>query len=431
MKKNPVAIIDYTTVRGKRLFERILSNRQKRDAAVAHAVGKIIRAVQRQGDTALFAYTRRFDKMRLSARTVRITQSEIERQARKTPRALQKTMREAAKRIRAFHMRQRPAGFSMKTGEGTLAQLVRPLERVAVYVPGGHTVYPSSVLMNVIPAQVAGVHEIVAVTPPRGALDPGIAFALSLCAVREVYRIGGSHAIAALAFGTQSIRRVDKIVGPGNAYVAAAKRQVYGAVDIDAIAGPSEVVIIADDSVSPRWVALDLLAQAEHGSGDEFALCVTEDAAFAREIALQTATEMKQSPVGKTLERLPDDAIAVVRTESRNDSIAIVNAVAPEHLQIMTGTARQDLKKVRNAAAVFIGPHTPVALGDYFIGTNHVLPTGGAARFASPLGVESFMKRISVAEVQKGGLRKAAPYVSIFARAEHFIHHAMSVEQRV
>ncbi|MBN1128341.1 MAG: histidinol dehydrogenase, partial [Chitinispirillaceae bacterium] len=309
-------------------------------------------------------------------------------------------------------------------------QLVRPLERVAVYVPGGHTVYPSSVLMNVIPAQVAGVPEIVVATPPRDGLDPGIAYAMKRCGITEAYRIGGSQAIAALAHGTASVRRVDKIVGPGNAWVAAAKRQVYGSVDIDSVAGPSEVVIVADRSVPAGWVALDLLAQAEHGSGDELALCVVESEPFAREIAATTEKAIASSPVRETILRLPQSAITVFVARTRTESISIVNEIAPEHLQIMTRTAAQDVKKIRNAAAVFLGSYTPVALGDYFIGTNHVLPTGGAARFSSPLGVESFMKRMSVAEVDVAGLRKAAPFVSIFARAESFVHHAMSVEER-
>ena len=261
-------------------------------------------------------------------------------------------------------------------------------------------------------------------------IDYGLAFALKLCGVSEVYRIGGAQAVAALAYGTRSIRVVDKIVGPGNAYVQAAKRLVFGAVDIDSVAGPSEVAIVADSSTPPRWAALDLLAQAEHGSGDEIAVCVTENAALAKKIAESTATEIERSPVREKLLRLPKHAITVFVTASRAESIAIVNTVAPEHLQIMTRTAERDLRLVKNAAAVFLGPHTPVALGDYFVGTNHVLPTGGAARFASPLGVESFVKRMSVAMIPEGGLKKAAPYVSTFARAEGFVHHAMSVEER-
>jgi histidinol dehydrogenase len=429
-KRIDIPVIDYASRAGRKYLQTLLSLRQARDASIAARVAAVIGDIRSRGDAALFTFTKKFDGVTLTAGTVRITQAEIASRARAISPSLAKTMREAAKRIRAFHLKQKPRGFSLRTAEGTLSQIYRPLQRVAVYVPGGHTVYPSSVLMNVIPARIAGVEEVVVVTPPRGKLDPGIAYALKLCAVTEAYRIGGSQAIAALALGTKTIKRVDKIVGPGNAWVAEAKRQVYGTVDIDSVAGPSEVAIIADASVEPEWVALDLLAQAEHGSGDEMAVCVTESVEFARKIADATAFAVASSPVLETLQRLPESAITVFVTRSRTDSIAIINEIAPEHLQIMTKTAAQDLKKIRNAAAVFLGPYTPVAVGDYYIGTNHVLPTGGAARFASPLGVESFMKRMSVAEVGAAGLKKAAPYVSTFARAENFVHHAMSVELR-
>jgi histidinol dehydrogenase len=426
-----IPVIDYSTPAGKNYLRKIAALRRQHDESIGPRVSAIIGEIRAHGDRALFALTKKYDDVTLSAKNVRVTQREIAAQASKVPPKLATAMREAAKRIRAYHEKQKPAGFSMNTREGTLRQIVRPIERVALYVPGGHTVYPSTVLMNAIPATVAGVREIVAVTPPRSGLDPAIAYALDLCGITEVYRIGGAQAIAALAYGTKTIRGVDKIVGPGNAYVAAAKRQVYGTVDIDSIAGPSEVVIVADRSVKPEWIALDLLAQAEHGFGDEFAVCVTEERAFAHEIAQATAAAIERSPVQKTLLKLPKHAITVFCAGSRADSISIVNTIAPEHLQMMTETASQDLKQVKNAAAVFLGPYTPVALGDYFIGTNHVLPTGGAARFASPLGVESFMKRMSVAEVSASGLKKAAPYVSVFARAEKFVHHAMSVEERV
>jgi histidinol dehydrogenase len=430
-RKIKIPVIDYTKPSGKLYLQKILSIRQKRDAAAGLRVAAIIEDVRKNGDRALFAYTKKFDTFVLTPENIRVSQEEMVAQARKTPLPLQKAICLAAKRIRAYHCRQRSAAFSMTTAEGILRQLVRPIQRVAVYVPGGHAVYPSSVLMNVIPAQIAGVPEIVAVTPPHTILDPSIAFALRLCKVKEVYRIGGAQAIGALAFGTKTVRPVDTIVGPGNAYVQAAKRLVYGTVDIDSVAGPSEVVILADSSANPTWVALDLCAQAEHGSGDEVAVCITESRTTALKIAAATAAAIGQSPVRDMLCRLPRHAVTVFYTAKRSDSIALVNIIAPEHLQIMTRTARKDLDGITNAAAIFLGAYTPVSMGDYFVGTNHVLPTGGAARFSSPLGVESFLKRISVAEVSKKGLRKAAPHVSVFARAEKFIHHAMSVEIRV
>ena len=432
MNRSPaIPVLDFTTPEGKKYLRKILSLRQKRDETVSVRAAELLDAVRKDGDKALFAFTKKFDGVTLTAKTVRIGQAEIDALAKRAPRELQTAIREAAKRIRAYHHLQKAAAFSLTTGEGVLRQIVRPLGRVGVYVPGGHAIYPSTVLMNAIPALEAGVPEIVAVTPPRSGLDPALAFALKLCGVKEVYRIGGAQAVAALAYGTASVRPVDKIVGPGNAFVQAAKRLVYGTVDIDSIAGPSEVVILADASVKPSWVALDLLAQAEHGSGDETAVCVVESRALALKIAAATNAEIEASPVRETLRNLPAHAITIFVTASRAESISIVNAIAPEHLQIMTRSAAKDLARVKNAAAVFLGAHTPVALGDYFIGTNHVLPTGGASRFASPLGVESFLKRMSVAEVSAEGLAEAAPYVSTFARAEKFVHHAMSVERRV
>ena len=429
--KSMIPIIDYASPSGKKYLEKLLFLRRQSDETIAAKVSKVIADVRNTGDEALFAFTKKFDGVSLTARTLRIAPAEIARQAAKAPAALQRAIREAAKRIRDYHKQQHGCEFTMRSPEGSLRQIVRPLNRIAVYVPGGHAVYPSSVLMNVIPAKVAGVAEIVAVTPPRSVLDPGIAYALRLCNIDEVYRIGGAQAIAALAWGTKSIRPVDKIVGPGNAWVQAAKRLAYGTVDIDSIAGPSEVAIVADGSVDPSWVALDLLAQAEHGSGDELAVCITDSEEAARNIAAATVAVIDGSSAAETFRKLPPRAITIFLTADRRSSFDIVNILAPEHLEIMTASARQDLKLVTNAAAVFVGPFTPVALGDYFIGTNHVLPTGGAARFSSPLGVESFLKRMSVASVSSKGLQKAAPYVSTLARAEGFVHHALCVEKRI
>jgi histidinol dehydrogenase len=242
--------------------------------------------------------------------------------------------------------------------------------------------------------------------------------------------MGGAQAIAAFAYGTESVKKVDKIVGPGNLYVALAKKAVFGAVDIDSIAGPSEVIILADASARPEWVALDLLAQAEHGSGDETAICVTEDGQFAKRLQKAVDMEVWQSPVKDVFKKLRLDALCICVTKSRNQSIDFINECAPEHLEIMTKSSKKDLALVTNAGAVFLGPYSPVAMGDYFVGTNHVLPTGGTARFASPLGVESFVKRMSVAEISKQGLQRSAAHVAVLARMEKFVHHALSVERR-
>ena len=242
--------------------------------------------------------------------------------------------------------------------------------------------------------------------------------------------MGGVQAIAAFAYGTESVRSVDKIVGPGNVYVSLAKKMVYGAVDIDTIAGPSEVVVLADDTANPEWVALDLLAQAEHGSGNESALCVTESYDLAEKIRTYCMTEILRSPVRGVFDKLSAHSICICVAKTRDESIRFINECAPEHLQIITKTMRKDVRKITNASAIFCGPYSPVALGDYYIGTNHVLPTGGAARYASPLGVESFLKRMSVAEISAEGLKRCAGKVSTLARSENFIHHALSVERR-
>jgi histidinol dehydrogenase len=395
-------------------------------------VAAVLQDIKETGDKALFKYTKKFDRKTVTAKNIRISREHITSQVKKTSPALRKTIREAARRIKEYHKQQKiKSDFTIKTAEGRLGQITRPLNRVGVYIPGGYTSYPSTVLMNVIPAQIAGVNEIVAVTPPHDRIDPSIAFVLNLLNVREVYQVGGAQAIGALAYGTKSIPAVDKIVGPGNSYVAMAKKLVYGTVDIDCVAGPSEVAVLADISVDPSWVALDLLSQAEHGSGDEIAVCVTENKSYAKKLQHCLSKEISASPVKDTFTKLPSHAISIFITKSRKESIEFINTLAPEHLQIMTRTCRQDVKKIKNASAVFIGPYAPVALGDYFIGTNHVLPTGSAARYASPLGVNSFFKQMSIAEVSLRGLKNCAPHVSRFARAEQFVHHALSVERRL
>lgn len=430
-KSREIAVVTPSSAAGKRFMKRMLQARQTRDSDVVKRVTTIVDAVRAEGDKALLRFTTDFDRVTLTPAKLLVSPETVAVAAAKASRELKFTIREAAKRITAYHKKQLQQGFSLKTNEGLLQQLIRPLARVGLYVPGGHTIYPSSVLMCAIPARVAGVKQIVAITPPRAELDPGVAYALKLLKITEIYRVGGAQGIAALAYGTKTIPAVDKIVGPGNAYVAAAKRAVYGTVDIDSVAGPSEVVILADRTARPDWIALDLLAQAEHGSGDELAVCVTAEKAVAEAVAAAVAAAIELSPVKTVIDRLPAYAISVILADSHEACIAIVNALGPEHLQIMTKNYRRDLAKIQNAAAIFLGNQTPVALGDYFVGTNHVLPTGSAARFASPLGVDSFVKRMSVVEVTSAGLKKAQPHVSTFARSEGFIHHALSVERRV
>jgi histidinol dehydrogenase len=425
-----IPIISLSSVSGRRVLSRIRSAGTARNAEALATVEKILSDIRARGDAALFDYTQQFDMVRISRHTLRLDPDYIRVKAGQAPPAFRKSCAEAARRIRAFHEKQKGTSFTITTEEGKLSQLVKPLGRVGLYVPGGRTMYPSTVLMNAIPAQIAGVKQIAVATPPRGELHPALAFALHLLGLTEVYRMGGAQAVAAFAYGTQSVKKVDKIVGPGNLYVALAKKAVYGTVDIDSIAGPSEVIVLADGSANPEWVALDLFAQAEHGSGDETALCVTEDTRFAKKVQHSAAALFELSPVKDVFKKLRLDALCICVAKNRSQSIDFVNECAPEHLEIMTKTYTKDLSRVTNAGAVFLGPYSPVALGDYFVGTNHVLPTGGTARFASPLGVESFVKRMSVAEISRRGLNRSAAHVAVLARMEKFIHHALSVERR-
>jgi histidinol dehydrogenase len=300
-----VPIIRNRSAAGRKFMRNLNDARQQRDAEVTAKVGAVIDAVRTEGDKALLRYTEMFDKVRLTSANIKVTTAQIDAASARISRELKEAIKVSAKRIEAYHRKQARDGFSMTTAEGKLSQLIVPLRRVGLYIPGGFTVYPSSVLMNAIPVRVAGVPEIVAITPPRSELDPGIAFALKLLKVTEVYRIGGAQSVAALACGTKTIAAVDKIVGPGNAYVQTAKRLLYGTIDIDSIAGLSEVVILADSTARPDWVALDMLAQAEHGTGDEFAVCVTDNAAYAETVAEAVQHEISQSPVKQVIDRLP------------------------------------------------------------------------------------------------------------------------------
>lgn len=418
---------------GEKILKEIEDSRINRNDEVEIAVREVLDNVARNGDKALFEYCKKFDKRDLTAKNVRLQKKYISSQAQIIDNELAKTIKEAAKRIYAYHEMQKfDNSFKMETEEGILEQRILPLKRVAIYIPGGHTIYPSSVLMAAIPAKIAGVKEIVAITPCRdGELHPSLAFVFDLLEIDEVYQIGGSQAVAAVAYGTKSIPAVDKIVGPGNSFVATAKKMVFGAVDIDSVAGPSEVAIWADETANPVWVALDLLSQAEHGSGDESAVLITESEEFAEKVKIALLDEIEKSPVKEIFEKLSKNAITIFVSDDYEKSVELLNRIGPEHLEISTKNPRADLERIENAAGVFLGNYSPVPVGDYFVGTNHVLPTAAASRYASPLGVDDFRKRMSVAEISKDGLQKSAHHISRFARAEKFIHHAMTVERRV
>jgi histidinol dehydrogenase len=363
---------------------------------------------------------------------LRVTPSELAKAADKTPKIVRTAIRKAIANVRKFHLRQREASWSLKGVHGEmLGQIIRPLERVGIYVPGGAGVYPSTLVMNAVPAQVAGVREIAMVSPCARGLDPAVAFAARELGVTEIYKTGGAQAVAMLAYGTAKVKRVDKITGPGNVYAALAKKDVFGLVDIDMVAGPSEILVMFDETADPDWVAADLLSQAEHGSGYEAVIGVTTSALAARWVAdcarAQAGTSLKREVVEKALARF--GRIFVVPDWKLGCDLA--NALAPEHLEIITKHPRNLLPAIKNSGAIFLGPYSSEPVGDYLAGPNHVLPTNGSARFFSPLGVYDFYKRTSLIEYTARAIRREGAAIAALAEAEGFFHHATAVRKRM
>ncbi|MDI6801202.1 MAG: histidinol dehydrogenase [Thermodesulfovibrionales bacterium] len=391
------------------------------------AVKDILAGVRKNGDKAVIKYTSKFDRHELP---LRISQTEIKRYAKKADKQAIKALELSTKRIWIFHEKQREKSWSFRKDGALLGQIIRPIERAGVYVPGGKASYPSTVLMNVIPAQVAGVKEIAVCVPaPMGKINPNVMAAIDLFGIKEVYRIGGAQAIGAMAYGTETIKRVDKVVGPGNIYVALAKKMVFGEVDIDMIAGPSEILIIADETANPAFVAADMLSQAEH---DEMAssILITNSEGFINrvihEIDRQLKSLKRKDIARKSLKRFG----AIIKTKDISEAIDIANEIAPEHLEIMTENLEKDVELIKNAGAVFLGQWTPEPLGDYSAGPNHTLPTGGTARFSSPLGVYDFIKRTSLLRFDKKGFMRLAETVEAIADAEGLEAHANTIRIR-
>ncbi|MCM0019000.1 MAG: histidinol dehydrogenase [Tagaea sp.] len=415
----------------ERGFARLLAAREDSARSVDGVVAAILAGVRQRGDAGLIAYTKRFDRVTPTPKTLRVGAAEIAA-ARKAsdPRAL-KALAAAAKRIAAFHARMKPKGDSWRDAAGVeLGWRWTALDSVGLYVPGGKAAYPSSVLMNAIPAKVAGVARLVVTVPaPDGKIAPLVLAACHVAGVDEIYKVGGAQAIAALAYGTKTIAPVDKIVGPGNAYVAAAKRMVFGKVGIDLIAGPSEVCVVADSSADPRWIAVDLLAQAEHDAAAQSVL-IADDASYADAVAAAVDRELATHPRAAIAAASWRDHGAIVLVRDLADAPAIVDRLAPEHLQLACRNAARLAKRVRHAGAIFVGRHTPEALGDYLAGPNHVLPTSGAARFASGLGTADFMKRTTLIRADAEALARLADDGIALARAEGLASHAASLAIR-
>ena len=426
-------LLDSTSKDFARFLEALTRRRGDNGGEVDREVATIIDAVRRRGDRALIELTRKFDGVSLTPARLRVTSAELAAARDALPRADRRALELAARRIAAFHRHTLEQSFSYRDGSGMrLGQMVRPLERVGIYVPGGMGAYPSSVLMNAIPARVAGVREIVMVSPAAKDGDRSAALAAAAIAgVDEVYRIGGAQAIAALAYGTATIRPVDKIVGPGNAWVQAAKRLVYGIVDLDKMAGPSEVLVIADARAHPDWVAADLIAQAEHGSGDESAVLLTPSRPLALKVIAAIERALADLPRAEAVASVLARRGAAVVVKNLAEAFALANRIAPEHLELDLANPARWLKQVTAAGAVFVGAQSSAPLGDYLAGPNHVLPTGGSARFASPLGAYDFLKRTSIIEASAGALKILGPEVARLARMEGFEGHARAIELRL
>ena len=413
-------------------LKRIVDRGERATDEVAKAVHEVIDRVRSEGDRAVLEYTEKFDRVSLTIRDIKVSPDEIKAAYGSADPKTVDALRLAARNIRSFHEKQRLTSWVSQEEDGViLGQLARPLRSVGVYVPGGKAVYPSSVLMNVVPAKVAGVEQIVMCCPvPGGIVNPYILVAADIAGVSEIYKIGGAQAVAAMAYGTATVPRVDKIVGPGNIYVATAKRYVFGQVDIDMIAGPSEVLVIADDSADPSFVAADLLSQAEH---DELAsaILVTPSRRLAEEVDAEVGRQManlvRREIARKSIERF--GVIVVVKDLA--EAADVSNAIAPEHLELSVEQPFELLAHIRNAGAIFLGHYTPESVGDYVAGPNHVLPTGGTARFFSPLSTDDFMKRSSLLFYSKKGLDAVGDAVTRIADIEGLQAHGNTIRVRM
>ena len=416
----------------KNLLEDLLKRSPNQYTEYENRVAAILQTVKSERDKAIFDFTKQFDGVEISADTIRVTEAEIEEAYEKVDASLIEIIRKAKENIKIYHEKQRQYSWFDSKPDGTmLGQKVTALQRVGVYVPGGKAVYPSSVLMNILPAKVAGVDEIIMVTPPGkdGKVNPNTLVAANEAGADIIYKVGGAQAIAALAYGTESIPKVDKIVGPGNIYVALAKKAVYGHVSIDSIAGPSEILVIADETANPRFVAADLLSQAEH---DELAsaILVTTSEKLANEVSEQVEIFVEELSRTEIMRKSLDNYGYILVADTMEDVIDIANEIASEHLEIMTKNPYDVMMKVRNAGAIFIGEYSSEPLGDYFAGPNHVLPTNGTAKFFSALSVDDFIKKSSIIAYSREALEAIHEDIEHFAESEKLTAHANSIKVR-
>lgn len=425
-------IVELTESTKKNLLKDLLKRSPSSYGIYEQTVSEIVNNVKENGDKAVFEYTEKFDHFALNSGNIRVTEEEIKEAYKEIPEDLIEVYRHSAANIRTFHEKQLRQSFIETRPDGSiLGQRITPIEKAGVYVPGGKAAYPSSVLMNVVPAKVAGVPKIVMTTPcnKEGKVNAGTLVAADIAGVDEIYKVGGAQAIAALAFGTESIPKVDKITGPGNIFVALAKKAVYGHVSIDSVAGPSEILVLADETANPRYVAADLLSQAEH---DELAsaILITTSRELAEKVSKEvdgfTETLERREIILKSLSNYGYILVA----ENMEDAIAAANDIASEHLEILTKNPYETMTKIKNAGAIFMGEYSSEPLGDYFAGPNHILPTNGTARFFSPLSVDDFIKKTSLISFSKDALEKVHTEIEAFAKSEGLTAHANSIKVR-
>lgn len=425
-------IIELSNETKQSILDDLLKRSPNNYSQYEETVNDIIEAVKTKKDETVFEYTLKFDKFALSADNIQVTREEIEEAYTKLDADLIEVIKESAENIRAFHAKQlRNSWFDAKEDGTILGMKITPIEKVGVYVPGGKAAYPSSVLMNVVPAKVAGVDKVVMTTPPGadGKVNPGTLVAADIAGVDTIYKVGGAQAIAALAFGTQSIPKVDKITGPGNIFVALAKKAVYGYVSIDSIAGPSEILVLADETANPRYVAADLLSQAEH---DELAsaILITTSKELAEKVSIEVDKFTAELSRKEIIQKSLDNYGYILLAENMEDAIDAANEIASEHLEILTKNPFDTMTKIRNAGAIFLGEYASEPLGDYFAGPNHILPTNGTARFFSPVNVDDFIKKSSIISYSKEALEKVHERIELFAESEGLTAHANSIKVR-
>lgn len=425
-------IIELTGETKKNILSDLLKRSPNHYGAYEETVNDIIRQVRERGDEAVFDYTKQFDRCEIGPENLTVTEAEIEEAYRALDEELVKTMKKSAANIRAFHEKQiRQSFFTTKPDGSVLGQRITPLARAGVYVPGGKAAYPSSVLMNVIPARVAGVGEIIMTTPPGkdGKVNPGTLVAADIASVDRIYKVGGAQAIAAMAFGTESIPKVDKITGPGNIFVALAKKAVFGYVSIDSVAGPSEILVLADKSANPGFAAADLLSQAEH---DELAsaILITDSMELAKKVSEEVEIFVKQLSRQEIIRKSLDNYGYILVAEDMDAAVEAANDIASEHVEILTENPFETMTKVKNAGAIFLGAYSSEPLGDYFAGPNHILPTNGTAKFFSPLGVDDFIRKTSIISYSREALERDHEDIERFAKSEGLTAHANSVAVR-